>query len=120
MVFAFSVTLHVTVLDVVQPVQEEKVFPLAVEGAVRMICVPELAVTVKPVEPFRAALLPFSVYEIETPVEGLAELTVSVYVTGGGVELPPLVLPQDAAARHSPAAAHNAISLPKQFIAISL
>jgi hypothetical protein len=38
-VFAFNVTLHVTVLAVVQPVHEEKALPPKVAGAVRVTAV---------------------------------------------------------------------------------
>ena len=60
-IFPFSVTLHVMELADVQPVHDEKLFPPDVEGAKRMICVPEPAITEKLVVPVTAALLPFSV-----------------------------------------------------------
>ncbi len=41
-VFAFSVTEQVAPVADAQPLQEEKLFPLAVDGAVSVIEVPEL------------------------------------------------------------------------------
>ena len=119
--FALNVTLQVAELAVVQPAHDEKLFPLAEEGAVRMIDVPELAVTVKLVVPLVIALLPFSVYPIDTPLAGFVEFIVSVYVVGGGgVVVVPPPLPQDAAARLKYAAEHNVTSLPKRFITVPL
>jgi hypothetical protein len=54
---------------------------------------------------------------MDTPLDGLAEFTVSVYVVvGGGVVVDEPPPPQDAAARHKPAAEHSVNSLPKRFI----
>jgi hypothetical protein len=41
-VLALIVTLHVAVLAVVQPLQDEKLSPPAVDGAVSVMAVPEL------------------------------------------------------------------------------
>ena len=56
-----KVWLHVVLLALVQPAQEEKLLPLAVDGASSVTFVPESAVIVKLVLPVVATLLPFSV-----------------------------------------------------------
>ncbi len=50
-VFALRFTVHVALAAEVHPAQDEKLLPLAVEGAVRVIDVPELYVRVKLVVP---------------------------------------------------------------------
>jgi hypothetical protein len=71
------VTLQVAVLVVVHPLHEEKGFPLAVAGAVRVTAVPESYVRVKLVVPFPALLRSLGETVIATPLEGLVEFTVS-------------------------------------------
>jgi hypothetical protein len=74
-----SVTLQVVFVALVQPpVHEENVFPLAVFGAPRMYCVPEVAVSVKGVVPRETRLLNGLPTEIDTPLLGFDESTVSV------------------------------------------
>jgi hypothetical protein len=75
-VLPLTVTLQVTVLAVVHPVQEENGFPLAVAGAVRVTAVPESYVRVKLVEPFPAPLTSLGETAIAAPLEGLVEFTV--------------------------------------------
>jgi hypothetical protein len=74
---AFSVTVQVTVLAVVQPVHEEKVLPLAVDGAVSVTELPESYVRVKLVVPLVELLLSAGVTPMDTPLDGFVELTVS-------------------------------------------
>jgi hypothetical protein len=77
-VLAFKVTLQVTVLAVVHPLQEVNVLLPDVAGAVSVTAVPELYVRVKLVLPLAALLLSAGVTPIATPLAGLAEATVSV------------------------------------------
>ena len=77
MEFAFNVTLQVTVLEVVQPVHDEKMFAPEVAGAVRTTEVPELYIRVKLVEPLPLPLLSAGKTAIATPLAGLDESTVS-------------------------------------------
>jgi hypothetical protein len=70
------VTLQVSVLAVVHPVHEEKGFPLAVAGAVRVTAIPESYVRVKLVVPFPWPLTSLGETVIVTPLEGLVEFTV--------------------------------------------
>jgi hypothetical protein len=74
-VFAVSETVHVTVLAVVQPVQEEKVLLPDVEGAVSVTDEPELYVRVKLVIPLLAPLLSAGATVIATPLAGVLEST---------------------------------------------
>jgi len=83
-VLAASVIAHVVVVAVVQPVHEENALPLDVPGAVRVIAVPELYVRVKLVVPLLALLLSAGDTPMATPLEGLVESTVSVYVVEAG------------------------------------
>ncbi len=62
----------------VQPVQDEKLLPLAVDGAVRVIEVPELYVRVKLVFPLPWLELSAGDTVIATPLAGFVELTVKV------------------------------------------
>jgi hypothetical protein len=63
------------------PVQEEKAFPLGPgAGAVSVTVVPELYVSINGVLPLAVPLLSAGDAVIETPLAGLAESTVSVYV----------------------------------------
>jgi hypothetical protein len=71
------VTVQVTVLALVHPLHEEKAFPLAVAGAVRVTAVPESYVRVKLVVPFPSPLTSLGETVIATPLEGLVEFTVS-------------------------------------------
>jgi hypothetical protein len=73
----FIVTLQVMVLALVHPLHEEKVFPLAVAGAVRVTAAPESYVRVKLVVPFPSLLTSLGETVIATPLEGLVEFTVS-------------------------------------------
>jgi hypothetical protein len=75
-VLALIVTLQVTVLALVHPDQEEKLFPLAVVGAVKVTAVPESYVRVKLVVPFPLLLTSLGETVIATPLEGLVESTV--------------------------------------------
>jgi hypothetical protein len=68
--------LQVTVLALVHPDQEEKLFPLAVVGAVRVTAVPEAYVRVKLVLPFPLLLMSLGETVMATPLEGLVESTV--------------------------------------------
>jgi hypothetical protein len=76
-VLLFIVTLQVSVLALVHPVHEEKAFPLAVAGAVRVTAAPESYVRVKLVVPFPWPLASLGETVIGTPLEGLVEFTVS-------------------------------------------
>jgi hypothetical protein len=71
------VTLQVTALTVVHPLQEEKVLVPMDVGAVSVTAVPALYVRVKLVEPLPAPLLSLGVTVMATPLAGVAELTVS-------------------------------------------
>jgi hypothetical protein len=75
-VLALIVTLQVTVLALVHPDQEEKLFPLVVVGAVRVTAVPEAYVRVKLVLPFPLLLMSLGETVMATPLEGLVESTV--------------------------------------------
>jgi hypothetical protein len=68
--------LQVTVLALVHPDQEEKLFPLAEVGAVRVTAVPEAYVRVKLVLPFPLLLMSLGETVMATPLEGLVESTV--------------------------------------------
>ncbi len=76
-VFPLIVTEQVVVLALVHPLHEEKGFPLAVAGAVRVTVVPVVYVRVKLVVPFPALLMSLGETVIPTPLEGLVEFTVS-------------------------------------------
>lgn len=77
----FSVTLQVTFpvpLVLVHPLQEEKLFPLAVDGAVRVYWVPEAAVSVNGVLASKTTLFSGLPTVMLTPLAGFVESTVSV------------------------------------------
>jgi hypothetical protein len=76
--FALIVTLQVTVLAVVQPLQDEKTLVPEVAGAVSVTAVPELYVRVKLVLPLPSELLSAVETTMATPLAGVAELTVRV------------------------------------------
>jgi hypothetical protein len=69
---------QVTVLVVVQPLQEEKVLVEVVEGAVRVTFAPALYDTVKLVFAEMSLLVAAGDKPMVTPVAGLVELTVTV------------------------------------------
>ncbi len=75
----FIATVQVVPATESQPLQEEKVLPLgAVAGAVRVTLVPWLYTRLKGVEPFPCPLISTGLRVMDTPLEGLVELTVSV------------------------------------------
>jgi hypothetical protein len=76
-VFAFKVTVQVTVLAVAHPVHELNGSLPAEAGAVSVTEEPESYVRVKDVDPAVAPLLSCGVTPMDTPVAGLAEFTVS-------------------------------------------
>jgi hypothetical protein len=76
-VLLLIVAVQVSVLALVHPLHEEKVFPLAVTGAVRVTVAPESYVRVKLVVPFPAPLASLGETVMGTPLEGLVEFTVS-------------------------------------------
>jgi hypothetical protein len=76
-VLLLSVTVQVTVLALVHPLHEEKAFPLAVAGAVRVTVAPASYVRVKLVVPFPLLLTSLGESVIATPLAGLVESTVS-------------------------------------------
>jgi hypothetical protein len=76
-VFALSVTVQTAALTEVQPVHEENVLLPDVEGAVSVTAAPELYVRVKLVVPLVAPPLSAGNTVMATPLEGLAEFTVS-------------------------------------------
>lgn len=93
-VFAFNVTLQVTVLDVVHPDHALNACVPADAGAVIVTDVPALYVRLKLALPFPAPLLSAGATVIETPVVGLVVFTVSTYVaTAGGLLFDPPPLP---------------------------
>jgi hypothetical protein len=111
---ALTVTLHVKLLVVVHPVQEEKLLPPAVAGAVSVTAAPDLYVRVKADDPLVAPLLSAGVTVMATPLLGVAESTVSTKLDGGGgVLVPP---PQAVSARLSPVAIKVAAFQPWLFI----
>ena len=69
----------------VHPDHEENALPPAVAGAVSVTEVPLLYVSAKPVLPPLRLWLSAGEAEIGTPEAGLAEFTVSVYVTAAAV-----------------------------------
>jgi hypothetical protein len=75
-VLAVRVTVQVTVLTVVHPIQAEKVLLPVNVGAVSVITAPGLYVRVKLVEPLAAPLLSLGVTTMATALAGVAELTV--------------------------------------------
>jgi hypothetical protein len=77
-VFAVNVTLQIVPVVVVHPVHEEKVSVPEVEGAVRLIAVPELYVRLKLVVPPVLLLLSAGEAEIATPLDGFVESTLRV------------------------------------------
>jgi hypothetical protein len=77
-VLAKAVTVQVTPLEVVQPVQDKNELPPTVGGAVRVTDAPAEYVRVKPVEPLAAPLTSGCETPMETPLAGFVELTVIV------------------------------------------
>ena len=77
-VLALMVTVQVTVVEVVQSDQEEKVLEPLVAGAVRVMAVPELYVRVKGVVPLAEAELSAGETVMATPEVGVAESMVRV------------------------------------------
>jgi hypothetical protein len=117
-VFAFSVTLQVSVLAVVHPVHALKVSLPEAAGAVKVTAVPASYIRVKLAVPFPEPLLSAGVTAIATPVAGSAVFTVSTYDVGGGgviVVVPPLP-PQAVKKRPNPNPRHCAIQHRSSFI----
>ena len=87
--FALIVTVHVVPLVDAHPLHETNGSLPEALGAVSVTLTPALYVRVKLVVPVPRLFASNVPTVIATPLAGFVEFTVNVYVTGGGVELPP-------------------------------